>query len=98
VVADRGADLPAFEAAVLSRVLTTITDDALTAFPSEPVGALSGNDLNVLRAAIQLGATHLLTEDIGDFADCLGRTIDGVRVMRYVEYLKLRGIIRPRTP
>jgi predicted nucleic acid-binding protein len=45
-------------------------------------------DVPILLAAIEAGATHLLTGDLRHFADLYGKSISGVKVLRPAEYLK----------
>jgi uncharacterized protein len=45
-------------------------------------------DAPILLAAIEAGATHLLTGDLRHFADLYGKSISGVKVLRPAEYLK----------
>ncbi len=45
-------------------------------------------DAPILLAAIEAGATHLLTGDRRHFADLYGRSIKGVRILSPSEYLK----------
>ena len=73
----------------------------LTAFAKsvQLVGAAAGGqlpdgvklvekDAPILLAAIEAGATHLLTGDRRHFADLYGKSIKGVRVLSPAEYLK----------
>jgi predicted nucleic acid-binding protein len=45
-------------------------------------------DVPILLAAIEAGATHLLTGDLRHFADLYGKSISGAKVLRPAEYLK----------
>jgi len=45
-------------------------------------------DAPILLAAIEAGATHLLTGDRRHFVDFYGKSIKGVRILSPVEYLK----------
>ena len=45
-------------------------------------------DAPILLAAIEAGATHLLTGDRRHFADLYGKSIKGVRILSPAEYLK----------
>jgi hypothetical protein len=54
-----------------------------------PAGvALPEDDLPILRAAIGMGATHLLTGDVRHFGTLLGKKIARIEVLRPAEYLR----------
>jgi predicted nucleic acid-binding protein len=50
---------------------------------------LAEKDMHILTAAIEAGATHLLTGDVRHFGHLLGRRVGGVLVLRPAEYLRL---------
>lgn len=54
-----------------------------------PTGVqLVDKDAPILLAAIEAGATHLLTGDRRHFADLYGKSIKGVKILSPAEYLK----------
>lgn len=52
--------------------------------------ALPEKDRPILLAAIEAGATHLLTGDLRHFGPYFGQTIDGVLIERPATYLRRR--------
>jgi len=50
---------------------------------------LPKKDIPILQAAIQAGATHLITGDFRDFGRYYGRTVEGVTILPPAAYLKL---------
>jgi hypothetical protein len=66
------------------------------AVPSEGLALPEGVDLPekdrpILLAAIEAGATHLLTGDKTHFGKYFGQTVSGVLILRPREYLAARG-------
>lgn len=58
-----------------------------------PAGVrLAAKDAPILAAAIQAGASHLLTGDVTHFGSLYGRTVEGVQILKPNEYLVLRGL------
>ncbi len=56
-----------------------------------PEGALlSSKDAPILLAALDAGATHLLTGDLGDFGPLLGRQVGSLRILMPDRYLRGR--------
>ena len=53
--------------------------------------SLDVKDQPILRAAMQVGATHLLTGDRNHFGHLLGRTVSGVLILLPATYLRGRG-------
>lgn len=49
---------------------------------------LPEKDRPILGAALAAGATHLLTGDVTDFGELLGREVEGLRVERPATYLR----------
>jgi uncharacterized protein len=52
--------------------------------------ALPEKDVPILLAAIEAGATHLLTGDIRHFGSYFGKKIEGIQIMLPAEYLRRR--------
>lgn len=52
---------------------------------------LPEKDRPILQAALQAGATHLLTGDVTDFGPLLGTDVEGVRVERPAVHLQRRS-------
>ena len=52
---------------------------------------LAEKDVPVLVAAVEAGATHLLTGDVRHFGGLFGRRIGGVLIVRPAEYLRGRA-------
>lgn len=50
--------------------------------------ALPDKDRPILQAALAADATHLLTGDITDFGELLGRAVEGLRVERPAAYMR----------
>lgn len=61
--------------------------------PRRPPAAitLSVKDIPILLAAIDAGATYLLTGDKDHFGKYYGQAIEGVTILRPARYLALRG-------
>lgn len=60
-------------------------------FEEVPVPAsvsLADEDLPILRAAIAMRASHLLTGDLRHFGPLMGKQVAGVKVLRPAEYLR----------
>jgi uncharacterized protein len=53
--------------------------------------SLPGKDAPILIAAIQAGATHLLTGDVRHFGSYFGKTVEGVLISLPGEYLRHRN-------
>lgn len=58
-----------------------------TSLPSEIL--LPEKDVPILSAAIEAGATHLLTGDVRHFRAYFGKKIQGIAIMRPGEYLRM---------
>jgi predicted nucleic acid-binding protein len=52
---------------------------------------LPEKDQPILRAAIASGATHLITGDLRDFGDVLGKRVRGVLIQTPAQFLRSRG-------
>jgi uncharacterized protein len=76
--------------ALLSRV--TVGQDSFEDVPVPASVSLPEDDLPILRAAIGMGASHLLTGDLRHFGALVGRRTAGVKVLRPAEYLRLQRI------
>lgn len=67
---------------------------ALAFIDAPPEGALPagvelvGKDIPILLAAIEAGATHLLTGDRRHFGHLYGKSIKGLKILRPASYLK----------
>jgi predicted nucleic acid-binding protein len=68
--------------------LVRVTDEA-PAFPLPPSIDLPPKDQPILLAAMQAGASHLLTGDVAHFGRYFGTKLGGVLVMRPADYLRL---------
>ena len=53
--------------------------------------SLPGKDAPILIAAIEAGATHLLTGDVRHFGSYFGKTVEGVLISLPGEYLRHRN-------
>lgn len=56
--------------------------------PEHDAWNLPDKDVPILAAAVRARATHLLTGDLAHFGHLMGRSIDGVSVLRPAAYLK----------
>jgi len=52
---------------------------------------LPEKDLPILRAAVESGATHLITGDLSHFGPHFGRKLAGVRILMPGDYLRTRS-------
>lgn len=91
VLAEARRNMP--DAATASRLETLA--ERLVILPSEPADfeiaddpGLPPKDRPVLLAAIVARADYLLTGDLTHFGKCLGRTIEGVKIVLPGEYLR----------
>ena len=88
--ARRNLDTPERRAR-LEKLLETVeivAEDLRRALPAEV--RLPEKDAPILRAALTAGATHLLTGDLRDFGDLLGRRVGGLRVQTPGAFLRSR--------
>jgi uncharacterized protein len=60
--------------------------------------SLPDKDVPILLAALEAQATHLLTGDIRHFGPYLGRTMEGIKVLLPVDYLRSRERIEHKRP
>lgn len=67
----------------------------VAAAPSE-ARALPQKDLPILLAAIEAGATHLLTADKRHFGALRGKSVEGVLILTVGYYLRTKGKSRRR--
>lgn len=67
--------------------------DIASSLPDRPLPrgvTLPGKDRPILLAAIQVGATHLLTGDVSHFGRYFGREVEGLRILTPARYLSER--------
>jgi len=67
---------------------TIVAEGSLATLP--PSLSLAAKDRPILAAAVNAGATHLITGDRRDFGKLFGRRIGGVLILRPADYLKSR--------
>ncbi|MBI4229605.1 MAG: DNA-binding protein [Planctomycetes bacterium] len=72
----------------LSRGVRIVAHPVVRPLPEGIV--LPGKDVPILLAALDAGATHLLTGDLGDFGPLLGRLVGPLRVLTPGRYLRGR--------
>ena len=88
--ARRNLDTPERRAR-LEKLLETVEIVAEDLHRALPAGVrLPEKDTPILRAALTAGATHLLTGDLRDFGDLLGRRVGGLRVQTPGVFLRSR--------
>ena len=56
--------------------------------PEHDAWSLPDKDVPILAAAVRARATHLLTGDLAHFGHLMGKSVDGVLVLRPAAYLK----------
>jgi predicted nucleic acid-binding protein len=67
---------------------TIVAEGSLATLP--PSLSLAAKDRPILAAAVNAGATHLITGDRRDFGKLFGRRIGGVLIQRPADYFKSR--------
>ena len=67
---------------------TIVAEGSLATLP--PTLSLAAKDRPILAAAVNAGATHLITGDRRDFGKLFGRRIGGVLIQRPADYFKSR--------
>jgi predicted nucleic acid-binding protein len=76
----------------LKHLLKGVTISRQIQLPSLPANiALVQKDAPILKAAIGVQATHLLTGDVKHFGHLFGLTVQGVIILPPAEYLKDKG-------
>ncbi len=88
--ARRNLDTPERRARLeeLLEAVEIVAEDLRRALPAGI--RLPAKDVPLLRAALTAGATHLLTGDLRDFGDLLGRRVGGLRVQTPGAFLRSR--------
>ena len=71
-------------------VHVTVGPGSFEAIPLPSPATLPQDDAAILRAAVGMGASHLLTGDVRHFGTLMGRRVAGVQVLRPAEYLRRR--------